>query len=228
MRARETIKVFGGSVAIYVIMAACSASSGPQANSGGDAGLARGGSSGGTPSDGSSGGSGSESSDGSGTDGSEHDDGPSILDALTDPVSEASADANQSGSRLKATFYAGADGSKQAAGMHDSQLNVDCSFQMATDGTLRCLPANGQASIYYFSDSGCTQPVPYQVKNCGTPAYALGSPAAGAPGSCSYQPATRVFPISGPYTGSSLYYASAGGCSQQPAGASGVSTIYNL
>jgi hypothetical protein len=36
-----------------------------------------------------------------------------VLDVLTDPVPTARADSPQSGSRLKAVYYVGADGSKQ-------------------------------------------------------------------------------------------------------------------
>ena len=120
MQAKEVGKMLAGSVAIYMIMAACSAAGGPQAFLSGDADAS--GSSGGTKGDGSGG----------------------VLDALTDPISEASADPSQSGTRLKLKYYAGADGSKLSAGLHDSQLNVDCYYSYPmSDGTLRCVPNEG-------------------------------------------------------------------------------------
>lgn len=89
MRAREAVQMLGGSILIYVIMAACS--------------------------------------------GAER---PGLLGGTS--VSEAKADGNASGTRLKVKRYAGADGSSLLVSLHDSQLNVDCGFSTAADG---CAPA---------------------------------------------------------------------------------------
>jgi hypothetical protein len=150
MRTRKVIKVLAGSIAIYVIMAACSAASGPQSAASRDGGPAGG-----------SGSGGGAMGDGSG--GASAMDAPSVLDALTDPVSEAAADPNQSGTRLKVQFYAGADGSKLGTGaMFDSQLNVTCYFGEASDGTIRCLPVPSSNTVTiatqnFFSEASCTQ-----------------------------------------------------------------------
>jgi hypothetical protein len=97
-------------------------------------------------------------------------DGNGILDALRDPVGEAAADPYQSGSRLKAKYYPGADGSKQFIGWHDSMLNIDCSFDTASDGMTRCLPqATGAGAV--FADAACTQPLAEVTKGCTAPAY---------------------------------------------------------
>lgn len=64
----------------------------------------------------------------------------------------------QSGSRLRAKYLLGADGSKQFTGWHDSKLNVDCAPQLAAGNLLRCLPAN--TPTYLWADSSCkTSPV---------------------------------------------------------------------
>ena len=151
MRANEVTKMLGGSIAIYVVMAACSAGSVPQSATGDG-----GGSSSGSMGDGS----------GSGT----------VLDVLTDPVTEAQADPNQSGTRLKVNYYAGADGSKQTYGnMHDSMRKEDCYFQTASDGTTRCFPLPTPMS--YYSDAACTLGL-VLLSNCaGTlkPAYVSGA-----------------------------------------------------
>jgi hypothetical protein len=143
MRANEVTKMLGGSVAVYIVMAACSGGSGPQSATTGDGG-------------GSSSGS--------------------MGDALTDPVPEAQADPNQSGTRLKVNYYAGADGSKQSAGsMHDSMRNEDCYFQNASDGTTRCMPT--ATHVDYYVDAACTQGL-VLVSNCaGTvkPTYVAGA-----------------------------------------------------
>jgi hypothetical protein len=137
IRAKEGLKLVFGSVVVYVVMAAC-ASGGPGTAGGSGSGSVA---PGGGDAAGSSGGDGSGSSGGgSSSGGTALDDsgGRGILDALTDPVTEASAAPNQSGSRLKAKYYVGSDGSKTFTGMHDSMLNVDCNFIQASDSTTRC------------------------------------------------------------------------------------------
>ena len=155
MRVNEVVKLVGGAIAIYAVMAACSAASGPQGFASKDGG-------GGT---GSSGGAG----DGSG----------GILDALTDPTLEANADPSQSGTRLKLQYYAGSDGSKQTAGMYDSMLHVPCAFGAASDGKVRCLPTPSLAvTIYtqsYFADASCSQALGVSAGFCMAPAVIVSS-----------------------------------------------------
>jgi hypothetical protein len=207
MRAKETARLVGGSIAVYVIMAACSAASGPNGFT--PSGQAQGhGSSGGTSSGGTSSGStpedgsGGAIDDGSGT-GSAHDGMASgssgILDAFTDPVPTASADSTQSGTRLKASYYVGSDGSKTFSTMHDNQLNVDCSFATASDGTIRCLPTGGASVGSYYADSGCSQALAYAYVPCGsTPSYA--TQYLGSSGRCNgYM--SHLFPVSGAFSG---------------------------
>jgi hypothetical protein len=125
MRARETGKTLGGSIVVYIIVAACSGA-GVTGSPGPDAGVA---------------------------------------DGLTNPIADAKADVNQSGSRLKVKNYVGTDGSIVFARMHDSQLNVDCDFQNTADGTTRCIPEADTTAT--FSDAACTQPV-LLVSDCAT------------------------------------------------------------
>ena len=83
------------------------------------------------------------------------------------PVTAALADVNMGGSRLKANYYAGSDGSQQfLSTFHDTQRNEDCSFGLASDGTTRCLPSPSaptgpMQSMYsvYYSDAACTTPI---------------------------------------------------------------------
>jgi hypothetical protein len=83
-----------------------------------------------------------------------------VLDALTDPVPEARADITTSGTRLKANYFVGSDGSKQFQSWHDSQLNLDCNFLTNTvDGTTRCLPVSAGSFIGYYTDPQCFQKV---------------------------------------------------------------------
>lgn len=192
MHAKEVLKLVLGAVIVYVVMAACS--SGRLGGSGrfappADASLVAG-SSGGTGSDG-LGSSGARTSlDDSG--------GKGILDAFTDPIASARADTNQSGSRLKAKNYVGSDGSKQFIGLHDSVLNIDCSFLPASDGTLRCMSIGVPTGIAY-SDPGCAQPLAYVTKGCTRPSYAYqGVTTSNGPcGTYFY----RIFQVGEPYAG---------------------------
>ncbi len=78
---------------------------------------------------------------------------------LLDPVAPASAEL--SGTRLKARYIRGADGSRTFLPdvFYDSQLDVDCKFSNASDDKLRCLPESPpfQYSIFYLDDQ-CTKP----------------------------------------------------------------------
>jgi len=182
MRTRETAKTLGGSIVVYVIVAACGGAADNRI-----AGL-----------------------DAGASDGTTGPDGTSLTDALMNPVPDAKADVDQSGSRLKATYYAGADGSKQALGMHDSQLNVDCYFQTASDGTLRCVPEVGQqADVAVYADSACKQGLAIQATGCATATYAL---LYGASSTCSNQSVWHVFPLAGAYAGPSYYSKSGATC----------------
>lgn len=91
-------------------------------------------------------------------------------DALTDPVPSAAADPYQSGSRLKAQYWAGEDGTKSFASWYDTQRQETCDFQTAADGTTRCLPSGIGAGGAY-ADSGCTQPIGITSAGCAAPKY---------------------------------------------------------
>ncbi|NUP11492.1 MAG: hypothetical protein HOW73_36060 [Polyangiaceae bacterium] len=74
-----------------------------------------------------------------------------------------------SGSRLRARFIGGADGSKQFLGFHDDERDEDCSFSTASDGKLRCVPPSSGASL--FVDAQCNQPVVLVTVGCDPPKY---------------------------------------------------------
>lgn len=99
-----------------------------------------------------------------------------LLDAALD---DAAPDAGPpmtgpvSGTRLKAGWIEGSDGSRLFAGMRDSGLaDVPCSPQVADDGTMRCLPTITVAPSV-FADAACTQPVASWFRQClAAPSYA--------------------------------------------------------
>jgi hypothetical protein len=149
----NALKMLCGSAMVYVIMAACgSADTRPPGGAMGND-------------------SGSSPDAVSGThDGASGE--ATLLDAVTDPVPNAMADVVQSGTRLKAHYYAGEDGSKQfTMTFLDTQRNEDCSFQIGGDGVVRCLPSGGTV-LYYYADSACTQLLAGVPIGCTAPKYA--------------------------------------------------------
>jgi hypothetical protein len=95
-----------------------------------------------------------------------------LVDALLDPVPKAAADP-MSGTRLRARYRLGDDGSKEylPGSWFDSQRNETCTFVAAADGQQRCLPDG--ITVVAFSDSGCTKPIVMAPTSCSAPAYAL-------------------------------------------------------
>lgn len=71
------------------------------------------------------------------------------------PAGVDGADVALSGSRLKARWDVGADGSRAFAGWFDTQIGAECSYAMASDGKRRCLP-EAPAGFLQFTDDKCT------------------------------------------------------------------------
>ncbi len=191
MRLRETLRLLFGSTAIYVIVAACSASNGPGvADSGLD--VTRIGGHDATTMKG---------------DGAERHDAPAhdtgkkgVMDVVTHPVAEASADTNESGTRLKTQRYVGSDGSSAFLGMYDSQLKTACQYVSGlSDGSTRCIPMTpGVTAGAFFSDATCGTPLA-AVSTCApAPTYAtILTPAT----SCSTPASVQVFAVTSAWTG---------------------------
>lgn len=109
-------RLVGGSVVVYVAMAACGAVDDVAKLGGHDAATGDGHSSSGDTS--------------GGLDASEWIDAiaDAVADAVVNPVADASADPNTSGSRLKAEYLVGADGSKQFLQWWDSGRSEVCDY----------------------------------------------------------------------------------------------------
>ena len=200
MRVGNVLRFLGGSIGVYVIMAACS-SAGSSVIGGDDGGA-------GVHGDGSSG-DGAALIDGQGI-------ADAVLDAIMNPVGDAKADTNVSGSRLKARNYVGSDGSKEWMGWHDIQRNEDCAFTTAADGMMRCLPFPYQATInLYYTDAGCTQPLAIGYKGCAT-TYATFSEAVA--GSCVYNGTNHlhIYQLGGAFTGLQAFVKSGASCTATP------------
>jgi len=108
-----------------------------------------------------------------------HPDGQQNQDPSKDDPSDPSkptpsdpSKAGTSGSRLKARYYEGEDGSKQFIGWWDSQRQEDCVMVPAKDGKLRCLPA-ANVAITGYADANCSVPVVTVRKGCAAPSAAI-------------------------------------------------------
>ena len=132
------------------------------------------------------------------------------------PFDIASAQADTSGSRLKVKYMVGSDGTKVPyGGLHDTMLNVDCSWLSAHDGATRCMPLSGAAIDIQsvFSDSGCTQAIVLATKGCVAPVYAYrATPSGGACASSQY----FIFSVGAAFTGANYYSKSGANCTTAP------------
>jgi hypothetical protein len=120
------------------------------------------------------------------------------------PVPDAMADVNQSGSRLKAQYVSGADGSKTFIGMYDTQTKHECAYAFAADGMTRCLPFGPlvvQSTIYY-GDMGCTQPILNVPKTCTTPPPYVST----AETTCGGNTSFHVYPSGAAFTPGAMIY----------------------
>ncbi|HEY0711300.1 MAG TPA: hypothetical protein VGF45_01405, partial [Polyangia bacterium] len=60
---------------------------------------------------------------------------------------------------LASVHLKGSDGSLVAHGFHDVKLDLPCTFKLASDGKVRCLPDTVSTSVGDYSDSACTSRV---------------------------------------------------------------------
>lgn len=199
MRTTETLRLLLGACVIYGVMAACSSkgitafNASVDGDDGGPVASSGSGSSGGSHSSG----SGSSGGSGSGS-----------------PVPDANADETQSGSRLKAAYYVGSDGSKQFAHWVDTARNGEsCAFAPASDGSTRCLPSSLQYT-FYFSNAGCTLPLLILQSDCSPPAYA-----STFVGSTCTTTSTGIFPVTTPSGLATVYVKSGASCTSTPTSA---------
>lgn len=126
----------------------------------------------------------------------------SAADAVTDPV--PSATANESGSRIKAKWIVGDDGSRTFVGTYDSEREEECVWTYATDGSRRCLPIGGVASAYpQFTDSACTLRIFQRTTTCSN----LGLNYIPVNGGCSETPYLyELHTLSAPLTAGTVTY----------------------
>lgn len=78
----------------------------------------------------------------------------------------------------------------------DTQLGLDCYFDVAGDGARRCVPSFSLTFSVFFSDPACTQPLALGSSSTACPPSHVGS---WDQNFC--PPRTHVFPITGKFTG---------------------------
>ena len=125
---------------------------------------------------------------------------------VTDPVPTAKADP-ESGSRLKAKYRIGDDGSKEylSGVWYDSERQEDCSFATAADGKERCMPTS-QLTVTFYGDASCSQPLAVGSPSC-APKYAMTF----EPSACSAG-TVHIYAIGATATPSKLYVNANGTC----------------
>lgn len=121
-----------------------------------------------------------------------------------------------SGSRLRARYYLGSDGSEQRIGFYDNVRKEDCTFIPGSDGVTRCLPlSNGASLAGIFSDSACTSPIALVAKGCTAPTSVLQYFTVT---SCGIVYRYRAMSMSTSFSGSSAYTLSGTTCIVYPSG----------
>ena len=210
---RDAFKVLSGSVVVYLVMAAC-ASERDRSEDGDSAGEKPSGGAfmvGGGPTNGGGDGptrGGATTAGGRGGSSEPTDSG--LMDRMIDPIPDAAADPTN-GSRLKARYYVGADGSREpvaAYGWYDSERRENCGFTKASDGLIRCVPMIG-AYAYgtYYVDAACTVELAVAAGSCGAEVPRYANVAASA--TCT---TFRVHQLGPAFTGTALYLKSGTMC----------------
>ena len=99
-----------------------------------------------------------------------------------------------SGSRLKQVWFRGG-GAALPRHTVDTELDAECSFETAADGTLRCLPTTGTAVVFSDSDCGNALLLSYPNAECEAVAPRFGK--LRGPGEDCAGDRTRVFEAEG-------------------------------
>ena len=78
----------------------------------------------------------------------------STIDADLTSSLPATARVGKGGGRLVPALVSSGASAALALGWHDKERDADCTFTLASDGKLRCLPTGAEANVF-FTDSEC-------------------------------------------------------------------------
>jgi hypothetical protein len=103
--------------------------------------------------------------------------------AGTDAGSSPPPAGEKSGSRVTVRVWSGDDGATETRYAWDESRGVECSPQLAADGTERCLPVSSPGLDLLFSDASCTHAlIPSSDASCTPPPrFVVDTPAASCP-----------------------------------------------
>lgn len=140
-------------------------------------------------------------------------------------MTNASADDfNADGTRLKVSYYKGADGSESSFGLYDSSLKVACSWWPATDGTTRCMPID--ANTYFYADASCQMPILFWTHGCTPPKYIYTATQQG--GACGTTYAYAIHPIGSMISSPAQIYELIGGSCTESSASGGDDDVWTL
>lgn len=216
---RKTLEWFGGSIVVYVLVAAC-AGAGALDDSDEQQVTTLPGAPIDTDGDG--------EPDGLDTDGDGIIDMPmpmsvangdgdgSILDPILDPVPEASA--AEDGTRIVNRYRTTLGGLKtpdSSGQFWDTEREEICRFLPTANGD-RCLPYSPYVDLtihFYYSDSSCTISLAHQVYGCASPRYASRAVSTGTGDSCTPNSTYEYYEVGAIHTGTA-YRDSGGTCTE--------------
>lgn len=96
-------------------------------------------------------------------------------------------DSSGSGSRIQLKTAVSTDGVHQPRAWYDTTLASECTFSVAGDAKLRCMPTLSRVDDTFFADSACTQRIAWDIAGpakfaayearatCGVTYYQLGA-----------------------------------------------------
>ena len=113
----------------------------------------------------------------------------------------------KNGTRLRNKLINAEDGTiAMGTGLTDTQLNIDCAFALAEDGTMRCLPFGAFLQYTYFLDNQCMQTFAYS-STCSPPVKYI---ADYSTNSCGKNRVLGLVPIDAPPA--NVYYKNGANC----------------
>jgi hypothetical protein len=129
---------------------------------------------------------------------------------------------HSSGSRVRIRQAVTSEGDSAWLGFHDTTLDVDCRFDLAADGSTRCLPEVARPGVRYYADASCGDALYAVEQACPSDYLLVREPIGTDP--CA-RAGLRVFERGAAYTGS-VFQRSGTACNAATAPAG--STLYRL
>ncbi len=114
---------------------------------------------------------------------------------------------SMSGTRIKAQWNVGSDGSRSFVGWVDSTTGQACGYGSATDGVKRCLPST--SGYFIYADAACTElvyAVPPPAPGFTPPSYVVSSHVYGGLGNAYMKTGAKIKPVAMWHGGDTCQY----------------------